>query len=419
VKRRYSGEGSVYKRKNGRWVGTLRVTDQNGIADRLYFYGTTQAEVRKQLEDAQAARRKGMPLITTSPKLEPYLNSWLDDIVRVNNRPSTYRSYEQELRCHVIPALGEIELHKLSVQQLRSFMTQLLDSGLSARSVQYIHAIVRKALADAVRDELIARNVALLAKPPRVIQKEVSPLCPEEARNFLGGIAGNRMEALFIVALSLGLRQGEALALRWRDVNLAAGQLRVRYALQRVKPRSTSNSVNSVNGVTRKYQLHLVEPKNRKARRTVQLPAVTLAALVAHRTKQATERLLAGSRWTPPTVHCEGKSTLVDDFIFTTSIGTPFEGCNVSKHFHETMEALGIPRRRFHDLRHTAATLLAVQGVHPKTIQSVLGWDQAVMVDRYTHFVDEMRRDAATKMDAVLNPVAVSLAVKDPKQRAS
>ena len=164
-------------------------------------------------------------------------------------------------------------------------------------------------------------------------------------------------------------------------------------------------------------EIHLVEPKSKKGRRTIELPAVTLAALVAHRAAQAKERQLCGSRWVTPRIHCEGRVEAADDFVFTTTRGTPLESRAVTKQFQRILKAAGIPQHRFHDLRHTAATLLAVQGVHPKAIQAVLGWDQLAMVDRYTHFVDEMRKDAAAKMDAILKPVAVNQAVKPSAQK--
>jgi integrase len=118
-------------------------------------------------------------------------------------------------------------------------------------------------------------------------------------------------------------------------------------------------------------------------------------------------------------VHCEGRLEPVEDFVFTSGVGTPLDGCNVTKWFQQLLKHADIPRHRFHDLRHTAATLLAVQGVHAKAIQSVLGWDQVAMVDRYAHFVDEMRKDAAVKMDAILKPVAVKVAVRQPEGKAN
>jgi integrase len=128
---------------------------------------------------------------------------------------------------------------------------------------------------------------------------------------------------------------------------------------------------------------------------------------------------MAGSRWRVPAVHCEGRLEQVDDFVFTSTIRTPLDGCNVTKKFQRILKRASIPRHRFHDLRHTAATLLAVQGVDPKVIQAVLGWDQLSMVDRCTHFVDEMRKQAADKMDAILNPVAVKVAVKHAQPKAN
>jgi integrase len=190
-------------------------------------------------------------------------------------------------------------------------------------------------------------------------------------------------------------------------VDLENGKLSVRYALHRVNPRSDdSASAGTKVGEPKRRdpaEIHLTEPKTRKSRRTLDL-----------RQGQASGRKLCGSRWQAPKVHCEGRIEEVDDFIFTTSIGTPLDGCNVTKRFQKILEDAKIPRHRFHDLRHT---LLAVQGVHPKAIQGVLGWDQASMLDRYSHFVDAMRKDAAEKMDAILNPLDVKLAVKQPVRR--
>ena len=317
---------------------------------------------------------------------------------------------------HIEPALGTIALSKITTQQIRTFLNEKLDSGLSSRTVQYVHAVLRKSLNVALKDQTVIRNVAALVDPPRVLAKEVQPLIPDEARRFLKAVEGDRLEALFTVAVSLGLRQGEALALRWQDVNLETGKLRVRYALQRYTPPKEDTPEGEPKKPT---EVHLVEPKTKKGRRTIDLPQVTRSALAAHRMRSTEERRLAGSSWKIPMVHCEGRLEPVNDLVFTTAIGTPLDGRNVTKRFQKLLKDSKIAHHRFHDLRHTAATLLAVQGVHSKAIQAVLGWDQVAMVDRYAHFVDEMRKDAATKMDAILNPVAVSVAVKQPEPKAS
>jgi len=414
--RRGQNEGSIYERNDGRWCATVNLGWVNGKRLRKSYYGETRKEVQDQLTTALSDIQKGLPIASAKQTLSKHLAWWLSEVVRRKNRPSTYRSYEQLVRLHVEPALGKVALSKLTTQQVRTFLNERQDSGLSSRTVQYLHAVLRKSLNVAVKDQALIRNVAALVDPPRVMAKEVQPLVPDEARRFLKAVEGDRLEALFTVAVSLGLRQGEALALRWQDVNLETGKLRVRYALQRYKPGKAETPAGELRKPT---EIHLVEPKTKKGRRTIDLPQVTRSALAAHQMRSTEERRLAGSRWTVPMVHCEGRLEPTDDFVFTTGIGTPLEGRNVTKRFQTLLKDSKIPRHRFHDLRHTAATLLAVQGVHSKAIQAVLGWDQVAMVDRYAHFVDEMRKDAATKMDAILNPVAVNVAVKQPEPKAS
>lgn len=440
TKRRGPGEGTIFERKDGRWCATVHIGWENGRRKRKTLYGATRAEVADKLTETQADIARGLPVASDKQTLGGHLAWWLEEVVSRKNRPSTYRSYEQLVRVHITPALGKLPLSKVTPQAIRSFLNTKADGKLSARTVQYLHAVLRKALNVALKDQTIARNPAALVDPPRGAAREVEPLTPDEARRFLKVIEGDRLEALYVTAVSLGLRQGEALALRWRDVDLETGTLRVRYALQRIRPRQSEaepginayraetasplESSKSVKVVKRvrvgeketkprvPNETHLVEPKTKRSRRVISLPAVARAALASHKLRQDAERLKAGSAWKTPRVHCEGKVEPVEDFIFTTTIGTPCESRGVTKRFQKALKDAGIPEHRFHDLRHTAATLLAVQGVHPKVIQSIHGWGQLAMVDRYTHFVDEMREQAATQMDAILKPVAVNVAVK-------
>ena len=419
--KRGQNEGSIYQRTDGRWVACINLGWLNGKRGRKHFYGRTRRDVQGKLTEALRNQQLGLPIPMEKQTIKQYLTRWLEDVVRRKNRPATYRSYEQLVRVHIVPAIGDVVLTKVTTQQVRAMLNEKQDSGLSSRTVQYLHAILRKALNVAWKDQAVARNVAALVDPPRVAAKEVQPLATNQARAFLKAVQTERLEALFTVAISLGLRQGEALALRWRDVDLELGTLRVRYALQRLKTKrqTTNSSPNETSDSESPVEIHLVEPKTKRSRRTIDLPGVTRTALSAHRTRQAAERELCGSGWVTPKVHCEGRVEESDDFVFTSTIGTPLDGRNVTKRFQRILKSAKIPAHRFHDLRHTAATLLAIQGVHPKAIQSVLGWDQVSMVDRYAHFVDEMRKDAATKMDAILDPVAVNLAVKSPNPKAS
>lgn len=467
TKRRGPGEGTIFERSDGRWCAMAHVGWAGGKRKRKAIYGATRAEVADKLAKTQAEVTAGLPVANDKQTLGGHLTWWLEEVVSRKCRPSTYRSYEQLVRVHIAPALGKLPLSKVTPQAIRSFLNEKADGKLSARTVQYLHAVIRKALNVALKDESIARNPATLVDPPRGAAREVEPLSPDEARKFLKVIQGDRLEALYVTAVSLGLRQGEALALRWRDVDLEAGTLRVRYALQRIRPRpseapaginafraeaasplESDNSVNVVKrvaehehegesadkrvnrvkvvgrkGATKKARVpnetHLVEPKTKRSRRVLSLPAVTRAALSAHKLRQEEERIKAGSAWKAPRVHCEGRVEPVDDFVFTSNIGTPCESRGVTKRFQEALKAAGIPDHRYHDLRHTAATLLAVQGTHPKVIQGLLGWDQISMVDRYSHFVDEMKTQAAAQMDAILNPGAVSVAVKSAEGKVN
>jgi integrase len=240
--------------------------------------------------------------------------------------------------------------------------------------VLYVRGVLRRALNEALRWGLVARNVATLVQPPRVRRYEISPLDAEQAQRLLTAIRGDRLEALFSVALAVGLRQGEALGVRWQDVDLDAGVLRVRHALQ------------AVDG-----QLMLVEPKTTRSRRTIQLPSLAVGALREHRARQSVERTLAGDAWTD------------QDFVFTSQLGRPLHGATVTHRFQQLLAAAGLPRQRFHDLRHGCATLLLAQGVSPRVVMDVLGHSAITLtLNTYSHVVPALQTEAARRMDAAL-----------------
>ena len=411
--KRGQNEGSIFERKDGRWAAQVNLGWQNGKRVRKSYYGETRKEVQEQLTRALSDIQKGLPLVSEKQTVGDYLAWWLEHVARSTVRPATWASYEELVRLHLRPAFGKVPLPKLTPQHIRGLLAEKLAAGLSSRRVQYLHAVLRAALNAATRDQLIQRNVAALVKPPRVVGKEVQPLTPHETRRFLESIQGNRLEALFTVAVSLGLRQGEALGLRWRDVDFEAGTLRIRYALQRLRARKGPSSATA--GET--IGFHLVEPKTKQSRRTIAIPKVTLSALAEHKRRQAEERPLAGSAWCVPVLTCEGQPVSVDDLVFVTRFGNPFDAPTITHRFQALLTRAGIGHHRFHDLRHTAATLLAVQGVHPRAIQAALGWENLSMLNRYTHFVEEQRQAVATAMDSILSPVAVNLAVKQSEAK--
>ncbi len=372
--KRGQNEGSIYKRRDGRWVATINLGYRNGKRWRKSFYGSTRREVQERLATALKAQQDGLPVTPERQTVANYLNEWLVECVKPSVRPRTYEGYEGHVRLHISPALGRIRLVKLTPQQVRAFLNDKRREGHSPRSVQYMHAVLRCALGRALKDGQAARNVAKLVDPPKVERPEVEPLTPEQARAFLKAIEGDRLEALYSVALAIGLRRGEVLGLRWSDVDLEEGTTRVQGSLQRI------------NG-----ELRRVEPKTKRSRRTIALPDAAVAVLRRHRVRQKEERLLAGSRW---------KNT---DMVFTTRIGTPLEPRNISRHFQRTLKTAKLPRKRFHDLRHTCASLLLAQGVHPRVVMEILGHSQiGLTMNTYSHVIPELQREAAGRMDALL-----------------
>jgi len=304
-----------------------------------------------------------------------FLNQWLDDSVRPARRPSTFASYSCIVRVHLEPGLGHLKVVTLSPQQVQRFLNAKSASGLSPRSVAYIRAVLRQALGEAERWGLVHRNVARLAQPPYVPRRQVRPLDSDQARVLLEAIAGDRLEALYLVALGVGLRQGELLGLSWRDVDLESGTLEVRQALQRVEGK-----------------LILVEPKSVTSQRVVALPAVVLDGLLRHEARQAHERL-ATRRWR------EDPRALV----FTTTVGTPLDGITVTRRFQALLARAGLPRQRFHDLRHACASLLLAQGVAPRGVMETLGHSQiSLTMNTYSHVVPSLGRAAADRMDELL-----------------
>jgi integrase len=368
--KRGNAEGSVYQRKDGRWVAQVR---QLG-GPRVYRYARTRTEAATKLTELLKAASVGLPMPPERQTVGAYLVEWLETTAKPGLRPTTYVSYAGVVRVHLVPELGSLRLSRLTPQHVQALMNRKLEAGLSPLRVDYLRRVLRRALNDALRWGLVARNVATLVRPPRRQRVEIRPLDPAQARTFLGAIRGDRLEALYSVALAVGLRQGEALGLRWEDVDLVAGVIRVRKALQRIDGR-----------------FQLVDPKSPRSRRTVTLPAVVVEALRAHRTRQEGERRRAGTEWEDWSL------------VFTTPLGRPLDASNVTHVFQRHLERAGLPRQRFHDLRHACASLLLAQGVSPRVVMEVLGHSQITLtLDTYSHVIPALQADAAARMDALL-----------------
>lgn len=375
--RRGHGEGSIYQRESdGKWCCVVDLGYVNGKRKRKAIYGKTRKEVSEKLKKVLREQQQGVPVVTERLTIARFLDRWLADVAQPTVRPKTYRSYADTVRLHIAPALGRNQLDRLRPQDVAALLAAKLASGLSPRSVRNIRTILGLALNHAVRWGLIARNVVTLTEPPKVERHEIVPFTPEEARRFLTVARGNRLYALYAVALTLGLRQGEALGLRWQDIDLDRGLIYVRKQLQRVDGALT-----------------LVEPKTGRSRRTISLPAEVVDILGEHRRAQEAERAVADSRW-------RGDE---NDLAFASTVGTPLEPSNILKRYKAILARAGLPPSRFHDLRHSCASLLLAQGVHPKVVQEILGHSQIGMtLDTYSHLLPNAQREAARSMNDLL-----------------
>jgi integrase len=340
------------------------------------------------LAAAMRDRDVGLPVVGERQTVAHYLTQWLQDI-QPTMRPRSWGRYEESVRLHILPTLGSTILARLSAQQLSSLYGAKLAHGLAPATVARLHAVVRRALGEATRLGLVQRNVATLVSAPRPAHPEMQVLSAEQARTLLSAIAGDPLEALYVLAITTGMRRGELLALHWADVDVEAGSLQVRYTVQHVKGGAYTFS----------------QPKTLRSRRKIALSQTAIEALRAHRERQQAEREALGPAW-----HDE-------DLVFTTPIGSAVRGNHLlQRHFAPLLCKAGLPAIRFHDLRHTAATLLLLQGVHPKVVSEMLGHSTVSMtLDTYSHVLPDMQRDATAAFDRLFHPQP-SLKRREEKQ---
>jgi integrase len=385
-KRRGHNEGSIYKETkklaNGTtaiyWRGEVSLGfDQQGNRRLLRLKGKSRAEVQQQVTQAIADLQKGLPINPSKTTVAEYLTRWLDDSVRHSVRPRTYSSYAMNVTTHIGPALGTIPLKKLTAADVQGFYSRKLESGLSPRTVQYLHAILHRALEQAVKWGYIARNVTDAVDKPRVTRGAMATLSADEARRFLGAAVDDRFFALYVLAISTGMRQGELLGLTWPNVDLDAGQIHVVQQLQYNR---------------QDRRLELVETKSGKGR-NVALTQLAVSGLKEQRRMQLAERLAIADVWQNDW-----------NLVFTTQIGSPVSAGNMLRRsFYPLLTKAELPRLRFHDLRHTAATLLLIAGEHPRVVQEMLGHASiALTLDTYSHVVPSMQKAAAAKMQSIL-----------------
>ncbi len=374
--RRSPGEGSVYQRIDGRWEASLSVGySSEGKRRRRKVVAGSKREVSARLAKLKS-EIEGLVVDDARMTVAEWLHRWLTEEATTAVRPRTLLVYEVIIRCHLDPVLGHIPLQKLTPPEVKAYLSQKIAAGLAAQTVRSQHAVLRRALEIAFRYGYVARNVARLVSAPRVERAEIHPLDKDETRRFLDAVQGHRLEALFVLAASTGMREGEVLGLTWACVDLDGGFVRVEKTLAR-------------------YGLgyHLDPPKTRQSRRAIAIPAAVADALRAHRATRQAYQFTLESAWI-------GNDW---DLVFTNEVGTPLSASTLQQIFKRLLASTGIREVRFHDLRHGAATFLLAQGVAMKVVQEMLGHAQMSMTaDLYSHVVPELRRDAADRIAETL-----------------
>ncbi|MDP9476960.1 MAG: site-specific integrase [Actinomycetota bacterium] len=372
--KRGNGEGSITRRKDGLYMARYTVQTATG-AKRKALYGKTRGEVSEKLTKAMADRDGGLVFEGGERTLAAFLDGWLDGSVRGSVKPSTYESYERVIRNHLKPGLGRRKLKALAPDHVQHFYRVKLDADLAPGTVRLMHAVLNRALDQAVRWGVIGRNVCKATTPPQPNPEEIKPLDAENTKRLLEAARGNRLEALYVVAVTAGLRIGELLGLKWEDLDGNAGVLRVRRTKSQAKTGPTFTT-----------------PKNGKGR-SIRLTRQAVEALKAHKAAQNAERLRAGDLWQD------------NGLVFCTQGGRPLDFHNIRvASFKPLLVRAGLPHMRFHDLRHTCATLLLSRGHHPKLVQELLGHASvALTLDRYSHVLPGMGDQTAAAMEAALS----------------
>ncbi|MGX1490583.1 tyrosine-type recombinase/integrase [Streptomyces tendae] len=399
---RANGDGTVYQRKDGRWEAAGYVLAPGNTRRRVRVYGTTRKEALAKLTEKISASNRGLPVPSAQGSVAAYLTYWLNGVAVHHLRENTHTRYTACVHRYLIPGLGKKKLTKLTTKDVRTWLDQLRTTcqcctrGIDARRDQlrccaagqcchkllspltltYIHSVLKSALEHAVREEEIPRNVARNVRTGTPRPRRFEPLTADEARQLLAATRGHRLHALFELALHTGLRKGELLGLRWEDLDLDAGTATIRRTLQRT----------NTGGLT------TLPTKTRASERRIALPTRCIQSLKLHHERQQREREAAGAAWQH------------DGYVFTTVQGGPVDPTNLSRAFTTLLRKAGLRRIRFHDLRHSTATLLLEQGVELVVIKELLGHAHiGVTATVYAHVRLRLQRDAIDTLSTALD----------------
>ncbi|MDD5368951.1 MAG: site-specific integrase [Anaerolineaceae bacterium] len=366
AKRRGHGEGTIFYRDDKKiWVG--EITLPNG--SKQTKYAKTQTEVKDWVLQQRTAYKNGVLVANNQVTVGEFLDKWMEEVVRYQVRETTYYCQSVIIRKHIKPYLGEVRLVKLTPSHLQNLLAVKSREGYSKRTVKYIHTIVKQLLGQAKKWNLVATNIAEVVSYPKVDRKPVEPLTQQQANYFLSLLKEDRLYPLYVVFLSTGLRRGEALGLKWQNVDLVNGLLYIKGIIVNIKGKTV-----------------WAEPKTEASRRLVALPEFTQSVLIDHKLHQNVE-----SEW-----------------VFCTSKGTPFSPRNILRHFKKMAAQAGLPpETTIHSLRHFFVSYALAQGVPVKDVQAIVGHaDFRTTAQIYGHLMQGAQMAAAKKVNHLFDRTA-------------
>jgi integrase len=394
-----NGESSIYLGSDGSWHGRITIgLKDNGDPDRRHRRGKTRAAVVKKIKELEKQRATAMvPEAGVSWTVGEWLDHWVENIAKPSVRENSYAGYEVDVRIHLKPAIGGQKLDKLMPEHLERLYTKMQTNGSSPATANHAHRTIRTALGEAERRGYLTRtNPAALAKAPRLDEEEdVDPFTVEEVQRLMLAAVSRRNSTRWAIALALGLRQGEALGLKWVDIDFDAGAIRVKRGRQRPKWKH-----GCAGDCGRKFggycpdrvplRSETAPTKSRAGRRTIGIPDQLLKLLEHHREKQDTERTAAGTLWTEK------------GYVFTSPTGEPLHPRTDYGEWKRILEAAELRDAPLHGARHTAATVLLLLGVPDRAVMGLMGWTKAEMLARYQHLTDAVRSDIAGRVGDLL-----------------
>ena len=376
ARKRANNEGTVYKLPSGHWCAQLSLEGK-----RISKTHNTQKEALDWLRQMRGQIDDGLTYASTRILLSEFLDLWLIS-TKSSKRPSTWTQYSQITRKYVNPYLGQIKIKNLRPEQIQAFYSRLLEQHVGIYTVMKIHDVLHAALEHAARMGIINRNPAGFVQAPKGPDKEMSVLSESQVSQFLVSLIGHRWEALFVLAIVTGARQMELLGLKWTDLDWAKRTIRIERQL--LKPDGTG--------------VRFTSPKTRLGKRTLPLGGKTIEILRTHYQLQQAEHRAAGDAWKE------------HGLMFTTGNGTPIHPRNLLRDYKILLRDAGLPSIRFHDLRHTAASLMLNANIAPIVVSRRLGHAKAsITLDVYGHLIPTVQPEVADIIDEIVMPVAVEL----------